>query len=184
MALRPGTRLGAYEIVAPVGVGGMGEVYRARDTRLDRTVAIKVLQPAVAGDPERRERFDREARAIASLSHPHVCALFDVGQQDGTPFLVMEYLDGETLADRLKAGPLPVREALRHGAQIAAAAARSDRLAERRRHRLGPEPAASGRARPPRPGCHDLARLRLDLCRPPPAGPRAARGDAVAAGVT
>jgi serine/threonine protein kinase len=86
----------------------MGEVYRARDTRLDRTVAIKILPESLAADPQFRERFDREARVISSLSHLHICALFDVGHQEGTAFLVMEYLDGESLADRLAAGPLKV----------------------------------------------------------------------------
>ncbi len=101
MSLGPGTRLGPYEIVAAIGAGGMGEVYRARDTRLDRTVAIKILPAAVAGDPTFRERFDREARAVAALNHPHICALYDIGEDNATAFLVMEYLDGETLADRL-----------------------------------------------------------------------------------
>src|SRR5947199_9456177 len=104
MAIAPGARLGPYEIVAPLGAGGMGEVYRARDTRLDRTVAIKVLPPQLAADPQLRERFDREARAISSLQHPHICALFDLGHQDGVDFLVLEYLEGETLADRLARG--------------------------------------------------------------------------------
>ena len=94
-------RLGAYEIVALVGEGGMGEVYRARDTRLDRTVAIKVLAASLAADPQLRERFDREARAISSLNHPHICTLFDVGHQEGVDYLVMEYLEGKTLAERL-----------------------------------------------------------------------------------
>ena len=101
MALAAGTRLGPYEIVAPLGSGGMGEVYKARDTRLDRTVAIKVLPPALAADPEFRERFDREARVISSLDHPHICPLYDVGEEQGISFLVMQYLEGETLADRL-----------------------------------------------------------------------------------
>ena len=99
MGLSAGTRLGSYEILSALGAGGMGEVYRARDTRLDRTVAIKVLPAAMAADPQLRDRFDREARAISSLSHPHICALFDVGHQDGVDFLVLEYLEGETLAD-------------------------------------------------------------------------------------
>ena len=94
-------RLGAYEIVALVGEGGMGEVYRARDTRLDRTVAIKVLAAPLAADPQLRERFDREARAISSLNHPHICTLFDVGHQEGVDYLVLEYLEGKTLAERL-----------------------------------------------------------------------------------
>jgi serine/threonine-protein kinase len=108
MTLQPGARLGPYEIEAAAGAGGMGEVYRARDTRLDRTVAIKVLPEGLAVDPQFRERFDREARVISSLDHPHICTLHDVGQQDGTAYLVMQYLDGETLADRLShAGRVP-----------------------------------------------------------------------------
>lgn len=102
MALASGARLGPYEIVAPIGGGGMGEVYRARDIRLDRSVAIKILPPALATDPQLRDRFEREARAMSSLNHPHICTLFDVGQQDGVDFLVLEYLEGETLAERLK----------------------------------------------------------------------------------
>jgi predicted esterase len=117
--LAVGTRLGPYEVVSFLGAGGMGEVYRARDTRLDRTVALKVLPAAAA--PARYGRFEREARAISRLSHPHICALHDVGQDGGVSFLVMEYLEGETLAERLRRGPLPVEEALRHAGQIAAA---------------------------------------------------------------
>ena len=123
MALSPGARLGPYEIVSPAGAGGMGEVYRARDTRLDRTVAIKVLPPDLTSDPAARQRFEREARAVAALSHPHICPLFDIGQQDGTDFLVMEYLDGETLAARLARGKLPLDQALQYGIQIADALA-------------------------------------------------------------
>src|SRR5919198_1554727 len=104
MALGPGTRLGPYEIVAAIGAGGMGEVYRARDTRLDRTVAVKILPSSLAADPQLRERFDREARTISALNHPHISSLFDVGQQDGIDFLVLEHLEGETLADRLARG--------------------------------------------------------------------------------
>jgi eukaryotic-like serine/threonine-protein kinase len=118
MSLSPGTRLGPYEIEALIGSGGMGEVYRARDTRLERRVAIKVLPPEVAADPERRERFEREARTIASLSHPHICVLHDVGHDHESTFLVMEELAGETLAERLKAGPLPLDQALRYGIEI------------------------------------------------------------------
>ena len=110
MALTSGTKLGPYEIVAPLGAGGMGEVYRARDTRLDRTVAIKVLSSSLNGNPELKQRFEREARAISALQHPHICVLHDVGHQDGTDFLVMEYLEGETLSERLKRGPLPVEQ--------------------------------------------------------------------------
>ena len=119
MTLDSGRRLGPYEIQSPVGAGGMGEVYRARDTRLDRVVAIKVLPGHLASDPQLRERFDREAKAISSLNHPHICALYDVGQQDGIDFLVMEYLDGETLADRLVRGRLPLTEALPIARQMA-----------------------------------------------------------------
>jgi eukaryotic-like serine/threonine-protein kinase len=119
MPLSPGIRLGAYEIVAPLGAGGMGEVYKARDTRLDRTVAIKILPADAAADPHRQERFRREARAISSLPHPHICALYDIGRQDGVDFLVMEHLSGETLAHRLLRGPLPLEEVMRNGAQVA-----------------------------------------------------------------
>src|SRR6202051_2734391 len=105
MPLSPGTRLGPYESAAPLGAGGMGEVYRARDTRLERTVAIKILPARLSDDAEAQERFDREARAISSLSHPYICHLYDVGVQDGTSYLVMEYLEGQTLADRLRKGP-------------------------------------------------------------------------------
>jgi serine/threonine protein kinase len=114
-----GTRLGPYEIVAPLGAGGMGEVYKARDTRLNRTVAIKILPADVASDPQRRERFRREARAISSLTHPHICTLHDVGEQDGIDFLVMEYLAGETLAHRLLRGALPLDDVLRIAGQLA-----------------------------------------------------------------
>ena len=112
MALSPGTRLGPYEILGAIGAGGMGEVYKARDTRLDRIVAIKVLPPEWVSDSIAKERFDREALTIASLKHPHICVLHDVGSQDGVGFLVMEYLEGETLTDRLTRGPLPLPEAL------------------------------------------------------------------------
>jgi serine/threonine protein kinase len=113
MSLAAGTRLGPYEIVAPLGAGGMGDVYRATDTRLNRVVAIKVLPTRVASDPNYRERFDREARVVSSLSHSHICALFDVGHQDGIDFFVMEYLEGETLTARLARGALPLSESLR-----------------------------------------------------------------------
>src|SRR5258708_3857858 len=115
MSLTTGTRLGPYEIVAAIGAGGMGEVYRARDTRLDRTVAVKVLSADVAADPDRRARFEREARAIAALSHPHICTIHDVGRHEEIDYLVMEYLDGETLADRLAhaKGPVPLEQVLK-----------------------------------------------------------------------
>ena len=119
MALAPGTRLGPYAITAPLGAGGMGEVYKATDTRLDRTVAIKVLPEHVAADPELRQRFEREAKTLAALSHPHICPVYDVGRQDGIDFLVMEYLEGETLAQRLTKGALPLEQALQVAIQIA-----------------------------------------------------------------
>src|SRR5438128_2513464 len=107
MPLLSGSRIGPYEIVAPAGSGGMGEVYRARDTRLDRTVAIKILPAYLSERPDAKQRFEREAKAISSLQHPNICTLFDIGSQNGTDFLVMEYLEGETLADRLTKGPSP-----------------------------------------------------------------------------
>ena len=109
--LAPGTRLGPYEIIAPAGAGGMGEVYRARDTRLDRTVAVKVLASSLTARPDVLQRFEREARAVSTLNHPNICTLHDVGTDHGTPYLVMEYVEGETLADRLERGPLPLADA-------------------------------------------------------------------------
>jgi serine/threonine protein kinase len=119
MPLAAGARLGPYEIVTLVGEGGMGEVYQARDTRLNRIVAIKVLLGRFSGDPDRRRRLELEARAIAALTHPNICTLHDVGRYEDGDFLVMEYLEGETLASRLKRGPLPINQVLRYGAQIA-----------------------------------------------------------------
>jgi serine/threonine protein kinase/Tol biopolymer transport system component len=119
MALSSGTKLGPYEIVEPLGAGGMGEVYRARDTRLERTVAVKVLPQHLSSDSERKQRFEREAKAISSLQHPHICTLFDVGSQDGVDFLVMEHLEGETLAQRLKKGALPAEQVLKIGMEVA-----------------------------------------------------------------
>ena len=121
MPLAAGARLGRYELLAALGAGGMGEVYRARDTLLGRTVAIKVIAAKSTGNAARTERFQREARAISSLSHPHICTLYDFGQEDGTAFLVMEHLEGETLADRLERGPLSIEEVLRYGAEMAEA---------------------------------------------------------------
>src|ERR1700720_3094712 len=128
MALTPGTKLGPYEIQSQLGAGGMGEVYRARDTRLDRTVAVKILTDGLEGTPEVRQRFEREARAVSSLNHPHICALYDVGHQDGVEYLVMEYLEGETLADRLAKGALPLEQTLRFGIEIADALDKAHRL--------------------------------------------------------
>jgi serine/threonine protein kinase len=118
MAIAPGTRLGPYEVLSAIGAGGMREVYKARDTRLDRIVAIKVLPAHLADKPELRERFEREARTIASLNHSHICTLHDIGRQDGTDFLVMEYLEGETLATRLLKGPLPLEQVLQYAIEI------------------------------------------------------------------
>ncbi len=119
MSLSSGTRLGPYEILSPLGAGGMGEVYRAKDTRLDRTVAVKVLPTLLSDNPELKARFEREARAISALTHPHICTLYDVGNQEGTEFLVMELVEGESLADRLAKGPLPAEQVLKLGAEIA-----------------------------------------------------------------
>ena len=114
MALTPSTKLGPYEIESPLGAGGMGEVYRARDTRLNRVVAIKILPQHLSDNPVAKERFDREARSISSLNHPNICHLYDVGLQDGLSYLVMEYLEGETLGDRLRKGSLPLGQTLRY----------------------------------------------------------------------
>ena len=119
MTLATGSKLGPYEILAPIGAGGMGEVYRAKDTRLDRTVAVKVLPQHLSTSPEVRQRFEREAKTVSQLSHPHICALHDVGREGETDYLVMEYLEGETLVDRLGKGPLPLEQTLRYGGQIA-----------------------------------------------------------------
>jgi serine/threonine protein kinase/Tol biopolymer transport system component len=118
MALASGTKLGPYEIQSAIGAGGMGEVYRARDTRLNRTVAVKILPAHLSTDSAARQRFDREARVISSLNHPNICHLYDVGSQDGVDFIVMEFLDGETLADRLKKGPMPLEQVLKCGIEI------------------------------------------------------------------
>src|ERR1051326_8154982 len=113
MALVAGTRLGPYEIVAPLGAGGMGEVWKARDTRLERTVAIKILNSQLVASPQLRARFEREAKVISQLQHPNICVLHDVGCDSGTDFLVMEFLEGETLADRLRRGALPIADLLK-----------------------------------------------------------------------
>jgi serine/threonine protein kinase len=115
MTLAAGTKLGPYEIVSAIGAGGMGEVYKARDSRLERTVAIKVLPPHLSSSEEMRQRFEREAKTISQITHPHICALYDVGREGDTEFLVMEYLEGESLADRLARGPLPAEQLLRYG---------------------------------------------------------------------
>ncbi len=119
MPLPPGTRFGPYEILSPLGSGGMGEVYRAKDTRLDRTVAIKVLPAHLSSDPELKQRLEREAKAISALQHANICTLHDIGTQEGTNFLVMEYLEGQTLAERLAKGPLPLDQVFKIATEIA-----------------------------------------------------------------
>jgi Tol biopolymer transport system component len=119
MSPQAGSSLGPYELIAPIGAGGMGEVWRGRDTRLDRSVAVKILPASVAQDEQFRIRFEREAKVISSLNHPHICTLFDVGHEDDSHFLVMELLEGESLADRLQKGPLPLDQVVKVGAQVA-----------------------------------------------------------------
>src|SRR5271167_3384283 len=119
MPLVPGTHLGPYEITGPLGSGGMGEVYRARDTRLERSVAIKILPAQFSSDLLCKQRFEREAKTISSLNHPHICVLHDIGSQDGIDYLVMECVEGETLAKRLEKGALPLEQVLKLGMQIA-----------------------------------------------------------------
>src|SRR5215467_15288048 len=119
MPLTSGTKLGPYEIIAPLGAGGMGEVYRARDNRLDRIVAVKILPTHFSADPARKLRFEREAKTVSALNHPNICSLFDVGSQEGIDFLVMECIEGETLAQRLARGALPFDQVLTLGTQIA-----------------------------------------------------------------
>jgi len=128
MGLTSGTKLGPYEIISPLGAGGMGEVYRARDTRLERTVAIKVLPANMSADLNLRQRLEREAKSVSKLSHPHICTLHDVGHQDGMDFLVMELVEGETLEQKLLKGPLPPEQSLRCAAQIADALAKAHKL--------------------------------------------------------
>jgi len=127
LPLSAGTKLGPYEILTPIGAGGMGEVYKARDTRLDRTVAVKVLPTALSSSEEIRQRFEREAKTISQLSHAHICALYDVGREGDVEYLVMEYLEGETLAARLARGPLPLEQTIRFGTQMADALEKAHR---------------------------------------------------------
>ena len=127
MTVAEGSRLGPYEILGPLGAGGMGEVYRARDPRLDRDVAVKVPPEQPSSNPDFKQRFEREAKAISSLNHPHICALYDVGSQDGVEYLVMELMEGETLAERLKRGALPAEQVRRYGMEIAEALDRAHR---------------------------------------------------------
>src|SRR5882762_11862755 len=128
MALLAGTKLGPYEIQSPLGAGGMGEVYRAHDTRLGRDVAIKILPGEMSSDSSLRRRLEREAQAISKLTHPHICTLYDIGHQDGMDFLVLELVEGETLAQRLIRGPLPLEQTIRFAAQIAEALGRAHKL--------------------------------------------------------
>ncbi|MCA1583101.1 MAG: protein kinase, partial [Acidobacteria bacterium] len=119
MSFPTGFHLGPYELLSPLGAGGMGEVYRAKDTRLERIVAVKVLRSDLSSSADFRQRFEREARAISQLSHSNICALYDVGNQEGVEYLVMEYLEGETLASRLARGTMPLEQMLRYAIQIA-----------------------------------------------------------------
>ena len=134
MPLVPGTKLGPYEIVSPLGAGGMGEVYRAKDTRLERAVAIKILPEQLCKDPIRKQRFEREAKTISSLNHPNICTLHDIGSQNGVDYLVMECLEGETLAKRLEKGALPLEQVLRFGTQIADALDKAHRAGQPERN--------------------------------------------------
>src|SRR5688572_3913752 len=127
MPVATGTQLGPYDVLGLIGAGGMGEVYKGRDTRLDRTVAIKVLPADISGDPDRRARFEREAKTIAGVSHPNICTLYDVGVHAGSMFLVMEHLEGETLARHLRNGPLPIERALTIAIEMATALAAAHR---------------------------------------------------------
>src|SRR5512133_2064419 len=129
MELAARTRLGPYEILSPLGAGGMGEVYKARDTRLERDVAIKVLPAELAHNSQFKLRFEREAKTISQLNHPHICTLYDVGEENGISFLVMELVDGTSLADLVAKGPLPAADVLRYGMQIAEALSRAHRSA-------------------------------------------------------
>src|SRR5277367_6771473 len=119
MALSSGTKLGPYEIQSPLGAGGMGEVYRARDARLSRDVAIKILPASFSADPDRLQRFAQESRAAAALNHPNILSIFDIGEDRGAPYVVSELLEGETLRDRLRSGPVSSRKAIDHARQIA-----------------------------------------------------------------
>src|ERR1700730_14385940 len=128
MALTSGIKLGPYKVLSPLGAGGMGEVYRARDTRLERDVAVKVLPTNLCSDPSLRQRLEREAKAVSKLSHPHICTLYDIGHQDGVDFLVMELVEGETLEHRLVKGPLPPEQTIHFAAQIADALAKAHKM--------------------------------------------------------
>ena len=153
MSPQAGSRLGPYELQAPIGAGGMGEVWRGKDTRLDRSVAIKILPAGFAQDDERRQRFEREAKTISSLNHPHICTLFDVGHEGDAHFLVMELLEGESLADRLQKGPLPLDQVVKFGAQVAEALSRRAQAGHR-------PPRPQARQRDAHEGRREAPRLR------------------------
>jgi eukaryotic-like serine/threonine-protein kinase len=161
MILGPGAHLGPYEIVSAVGAGGMGEVYRARDTRLDRIVAIKILPPGAADDPEARQRFEREARTISQINHPHICTLHDVGRQEDIDYLVFEYLEGETLARRLSKGALSIDEALAIGIQVADALDTAHRAGIVHRDLKPGNILPTARRSPDRPDRFSTSRARL-----------------------
>ena len=167
MALTPGTRLGTYEIVSQLGQGGMGIVFRARDTKLERDVAIKVLPRNLAEDPEALARFEREAKAVAALSHPNILAIHDFGREEGTVYAAMELLEGETLRQRLQDGALPTRKAIEIALEIAAGLAAAHDKGDR-----PPRPEAGERV-PPRLGPGQGARLRPRAHGP--GGPRGGR---------
>jgi serine/threonine protein kinase len=149
MPLTPSSRLGPYEIVGPLGAGGMGEVFRARDTRLERDVAIKALTQVFARDPERLARFEREAKLLASLNHPNIAAIYGIEDSDGVPCLVLELVEGESLSGRLSRGPLPVREALDGCGQVAAAIEACSTSGSPSRARTGPCPRRISRRHRP-----------------------------------
>ena len=165
MTLSAGTKLGPYEILSPLGAGGMGEVYKARDTRLERTVAVKVLPSHMSASPEVRQRFEREAKTISQLSHPHICALYDVGREGETEYLVMEYLEGETLSDRLAKGALPLEQTLR--------------VRDRDRRRAGQGAPAGDRASGPEARQRDADEVGREAARLRPGQGDGAAGDAV-----
>ena len=152
MPLSPGVHLGPYEIVSQIGAGGMGEVYRARDTRLGRDVALKILPEAFASDTERMRRFEQEARAVAALNHPNVLSVFDIGSQDGMPYMVSELLEGDSLRDLLNRGPIPARKAVEYAQQIAGGLAAAHEKENRSSRSETREPVPDKRWKAENPG--------------------------------